>query len=74
MTDRPRDESPWYCANCRSWIGWKLDTCPTCDKYQPRFPLRYDDVPFDYSLKVTIRHRVLGACRSLMGAICEVVR
>lgn len=56
--DRPREESPWYCSECRAWVGWKLDTCFECERDRPRFPLRYDDVPFDDSQKVQLRHRI----------------
>jgi hypothetical protein len=63
--DRPRSESPWYCPGCRSWNGWKLETCLGCDEGRPRLPLRYDDVAFDDSRKVTLRHRIRGKLQSL---------
>jgi len=66
--DRGREESPWYCPDCRTWVGWKRDTCANGHEC-PRLPLRYDDVPFDYSLKVTRRHRIVGKLRSLRDHI-----
>jgi hypothetical protein len=61
-----REESPWYCPNCGSWIGWKLDTCLNGHD-RPRLPLRYDDVEFDHSAYVSWRHRTRGKIRSLLG-------
>jgi len=60
-----RSESPWYCPECKAWVGWRLDRCVREGHSRPRFPLRYCDVDFDYSLKVTRWHRLRAKLRGL---------
>lgn len=62
--DRPRSESPWYCPECELWIGYKLDECNDGHE-RPRLPLRYDDVPYDDSWRVTSRDRLRSKLLSL---------
>jgi hypothetical protein len=67
-----REESPWYCKNCRHWVGWKRPEC-ACGREEPRWPLRYDDVDFDHSHNVTAKHRLKGIWLSLRGDIRELL-
>lgn len=61
-----REESPWFCPECETWVGWKLAACLEGHN-RPRLPLRYSDVEFDYSKRVTLRHRLRGKIRSLLA-------
>lgn len=71
MSDRVVDDSdatpsPWYCPHCESWIGRKLGSCLNGHS-RPRLPLYYDDVEFDYSRRVTLRHRIRAKIRRVIG-------
>ena len=63
-----RSESPWYCPVCVTWVGWRLDECSN-GHARPQLPLRYCDVPFDYSRKVTLRHRLRAKLRGLLEVL-----
>ena len=63
MTDEPREQSPWYCPKCEIWVGWKLDSCSSGHS-RPSFPLRYDDVDFDYAHKVSRTDRLRGKIKA----------
>lgn len=58
--------SPWYCPHCETWVGKKLDSCLN-GHTRPRFPLYYDDVEFDYSLRVAWRHRIRAKLWRIRG-------
>ena len=62
MTDRT--ESPWLCPDCETWVGWKRETCGNGHDC-PRFPMRYCDVDFDVSWKVSRQDRLRGKLRSI---------
>lgn len=55
----------WYCPECESWLGWKLDECFGCGNARPRLPLRADDVEYSESCRVDDRDRLRGKLLSL---------
>jgi hypothetical protein len=63
-------ESPWYCATCEIWVGWKRDEC-SCGRQEPRFPLRYEDVDVDWSRRVTRRDRLAAKLRGVWRCLAR---
>jgi hypothetical protein len=63
-------ESAWYCPDCEHWVGWKHDEC-SCGRQEPRFPLRHEDVDFDWSKRVTRRDRLAAKLRGVWRCLAR---
>lgn len=55
---KPREETMWYCPECETWNGWKLDVCLGCKTPQPRFPVHAADVDANDARNITLLDRL----------------
>ena len=64
MTDL---DAMWFCPECRTWVGRKLDQCVTEGHPRPRIPVTTDDVDVDHAFDVTRRMRLRVKARKFLG-------